>query len=108
VDEATDTFDRALLDSSFPESARFLMDVSASTSLADRSVAELRRVVDHISVRSCRMGNRCAIVADTPVLFGMMRMAMVFGELHGVNSSVFRSVDAATEWLENDLPNATE
>jgi hypothetical protein len=104
VDEVIDTFDQALVDSSFPENARFLMDVSASESLADRTVDELRHVVDHFSARAGRVGNRCALVAQSPVLFGMMRMAMVFSEMHGVNTSVFKSVDEAAEWLKNDVP----
>jgi hypothetical protein len=108
MDELFDTFDRALEDSAFPENARFLMDVSASESLADRTVEELRQVVDHFSARAERIGNRCALVAQSPVLFGMMRMAMVFSEMHGVNTSVFKSVDEAADWLKRDLPATGE
>ena len=108
MDEVMDTFDRALVDSAFPENARFLMDVSASESLANRTVEELRQVVDHFSARAAKIGNRCALVAQSPVLFGMMRMAMVFSEMHGVNTSVFKSVDEAAEWLKRDLPTTGE
>lgn len=103
IDDVIDTFDRALVDPDFPDGARFLMDVSASESLAERTVEEVRRVVDHFSTRAAKVNNRCALVARTPVHFGMMRMAMAFSEMRGVKTSVFKSAREAEEWLNTDL-----
>ena len=108
VEDFIDTFDKALIDPAFPKNARFLLDVSASISLADRSVDELRQVVDHFGPRAGRVGRRCALVAQSPVHFGLMRIAVAFSELHGVTANVFRTVEDAVEWLNQDLPTVVD
>lgn len=100
--EIIDTFDRALADPRFPNDARFLLDVTRSESLAGRTVDDLRRVVDHFGPRAGRVGRRCALVAQSAVHFGLMRMAAAFSETYGVDTRVFRTVKEAVDWLKRD------
>ena len=62
-----------------PENARLLLDVTRSKSLADRPVDDLRRVAEYLAKRGDRVGHRCAILAESDVHFGLMRMAVVHG-----------------------------
>jgi len=100
--EIIDAFDRAMADPRFPKNARFLMDVTQSKSLAGRTVDELHRVVDHFGPRAGKVGHRCALVAESAVHFGLMRMAAVFTETYGVDTRVFKTVEGAVEWLNRD------
>lgn len=106
--ELIDTFDRALADPRFPRDARFLLDVTRSESLADRTVDELRKVVDHFGSRAGRVGRRCALVAESAVHYGLMRMAAAFSEGYGVETRVFRTKEEAVEWLNQGLAMEVE
>jgi hypothetical protein len=99
TEEVKQVFAAALEDPAFPEDARLLMDVTQSTSLASRPAEEIQGVADFLGPRAARVGNRCAIYAREPVKFGLMRMAQVFGETHGVETSVFSELEPALEWL---------
>ena len=98
--ELRNAFETALKDPAFPEDARFLMDVTQSDSLASRPAEEIQDVADFLGPRASRVGNRCAIYAPRPVQYGMMRMAQVFGETHGVETVVFSDQEEALEWLD--------
>jgi hypothetical protein len=108
-DDIFNAFDRALEDPRFPpKSARFLIDVTRSESLADRSVDDLRRIAEYFASRSGRLGRRCAILAESAVHFGLMRMAVVFAEMSNVEARVFKVEDEALLWLNRDVKFATE
>ena len=103
-DAIINAFDRALEDPRFPnQNARFLLDVTRSESLAERSVEDLRRVAEYFAKRSGRMGRRCAILAESAVHFGLMRMAIVFAEKYEAEARVFKSEEEAVLWLHNDV-----
>ena len=108
IEELMQTYATALRDPAFPQSARFLMDVTGSSSLATRSADDIQAVADFLGPRASRFGSRCAICAPKPVQFGLMRMAQVFGERHGVETSVFASLDQALAWLATDPKPPTD
>ena len=99
TDEVLEAYTAALADPAFPSDARFLMDVTRSTSLAKRTSEDIQRVADFLGPQAGRIGSRCAIYAAEPIHFGLMRMAQVFGETHGVETAVFYEVAPALEWL---------
>ncbi len=103
-DDIINAFDRALEDPRFPaRNARFLIDVTRSESLADRSVDDLRRVAEYFASRSGRFGRRCAILAESAVHFGLMRMVVVFAEIKNAEARVFKDEEEAMAWLNDGL-----
>lgn len=103
-----DTFDKALADPDFPGNARLLLDVTCSESLAERSVDDLRRVAEYYGQRAERAGRRCAILAQSDVHFGLMRMAVVFTEAYDAEVRVFKVEDEAVQWLNRSLTSARD
>jgi len=99
-----EAFDRALNDPKFPDNAFLMLDVTRSESLAKRSVDDLRRIVDYYGKRADRVGRRCAILAESAVHFGLMRMAVVFAESYDAKARVFKTEEEALLWLRHDLP----
>ena len=99
-----EAFEEALADPAFPpQNARLLLNVNRSESLADRSVEDLRRVAECFAQRADRVGRRCAIVAESAVHFGLMRMAVVFAEMYDAEARVFKKEDEAILWLNHGL-----
>jgi hypothetical protein len=47
---------------------------------------------------------RRAIIADSPIQFGLARMFETCCEMNGQIVAVFRSYDEALVWLDNDCP----
>ena len=45
------------------------------------------------------MGKKVATVVSEPVQIGLMNMAAVFTEQHGMRMGVFKSLDEARAWL---------
>lgn len=104
-DAILETFKEALADPAFPrKNARLLLDVNRSESLAERSVEDLRRVAEYFAQNADRVGRRCAIVAESTVHFGLMRMAVVFAEMYDAEARVFKGEDEAVLWLNHGLP----
>ena len=101
-DAIIEAFEAALADPAFPTvDTRLLLNVNLSESLADRSVEDLRRVAEYFAQRAERVGRRCAIVAESAVHFGLMRMAVVFAEMYDAEARVFKSEDEAVLWLNH-------
>lgn len=92
-------FHAALNDPDFPRDPRFLFDVTRSDELAKRDPATIRAIADYFGERSERVGDRCAIVAATPVHYGLSRMAATTAEMRGAEVRVFTSVEDALSWL---------
>jgi hypothetical protein len=108
-DAIIETFEKALADPAFPpKNARLMLDVTRSESLADRPVDDLRRVAEHFAKNADRVGRRCAILAESAVHFGLMRMAVVFAEMYQAEARVFKKEDEAITWLNHGLPVANE
>ena len=108
-EDIINAFDRALEDPRFPaQNARFLLDVTRSESLADRSVDDLRRVAEYFAARADRYGRRCAILAESAVHFRLMRMAIVFAEVSSAEARVFKGEEEAVLWLNRGLQFASE
>ena len=104
-----DSFEKALADPAFPpENTRLLLDVNRSESLADRPVDDLRRVADYFAQNADRVGRRCAIVAESAVHFGLMRMAVVFAEMYDAQARVFKNEEEAVLWLNQSLAVTNE
>ena len=95
------TFLAALDDPKCPSPVALLVDVSQSESLATRPGAEIRAVAEFLEPFSERIGGRCAVVAPRDVHFGLSQMGSAHAERVGIASRVFRSRNAALEWLRS-------
>jgi len=98
-EEIVRTFDDVLRDPKLPEHAQFLLDVSGSEVMAQRSAEELRRVANVFGIHAQRFGGRCAVVVSSPVQFGLSRMAGAYVESDSVTIEVFDSPTEALAWL---------
>ena len=95
------TFLTALEDAKCPSPVALLVDVSQSESLATRPGAEIRAVAEFLEPFSDRIGGRCAVVAPKDVQYGLSQMGSAHAERVGIASRVFRSRQAALEWLRS-------
>ena len=91
--------DEATADPDFPDNARFIFDVTGSLSLNERRNSDVEDMAEFLSSRSDHFGNICAIVAQQPLHFGLMRMGSAIAEYHGMQTSVFESQEEAKKWL---------
>ena len=98
-EELRHAYEAALEDPNFPPRAVFLLDVTHSKSLASRPSQDIKETAGFLGPRADMFGKRCAIVAPIDLYYGLMRMASVFGEEFGVETVVFRTEEAALEWL---------
>ena len=98
--DVKDTIARALADPAFPEDAMFLMDVTRSRALSERSANDVRAMARHLSGLSSRFGARIGIAAGEPLHFGLMRMAEAYSEHDGMTVRVFKTLEEARVWLE--------
>jgi hypothetical protein len=94
-----DAFDEAMADPRFFDNACLLIDVTRSESLVERSVDDLRLIVDNLGPRTARVGRRFALLAGAAVHFGLLRMVVVFAEAHDVEARAFTDEDEAVVWL---------
>jgi hypothetical protein len=89
----------ALDDPRAPHTAGLLFDMRGSRSIAQRTAAEVRTMAQFIAAHGDRFGRRLALLADTDAAFGLMRLGAVTVEQQGVETSVFRDIADAEEWL---------
>ena len=94
LEEVIDHFRELERDPDCPDRLDVLLDLSEQTSVPTRYnledvTSEIRRI------RSKIQFGACAIVANTDVLFGMLRMFEVFTEQYFQNSCVCRSMSEA-------------
>lgn len=99
VENVEEILKAALDDAQYPSEARLLFDVSQSTSLAERSVKDLRHMAEFLAKLSPMFGDRIAIVAGNKLHYGMMRMGEVYSETSGLTAEVFFTAEDATKWL---------
>ncbi|NKB33737.1 MAG: hypothetical protein GKR91_11625 [Pseudomonadales bacterium] len=105
VDEYTtvdlkEKLEDAIADPQFPDDAMFILDVTASKSLSERSNPDVEDMAAFLSSRSDRYGNSCAIVAKRPLHYGLMRMGSAIAEFHGMRTAVFETLEEAKTWFE--------
>ena len=98
-EETLETMDRMFADDSYPDNARFLLDLTSSTSLEKRSSDDIRALVEYVSQFKERYGSQMAVVVERPVQYGLVRMAGAFGETTGIQMRVFQSIEEALDWL---------
>ena len=90
---------KALTDPACPDKLAFLLDVSKSTSMAQRSAGEIFEMARFVVLHSKKLANRCAVLASTDIQYGLCRMGSAYIENYGINAEVFRSLDEALHWL---------
>ena len=100
MDDLLEACHQAIADPAFPEDALALMDVRTSTSLKDRSAADLRYMAQQLAQLSANFGARLAIATGNQLYYGMMRMAEVFSETSGMSVRAFITFEEAKAWLE--------
>jgi hypothetical protein len=89
-----------------PDRVNVLLDLSEQTSIPEKD--NLEEVTREISrIRGRVQFDRCAIVACTDALFGMLRMFEVFAEEYFCESHVFRTASEAEEWLASQQPTTS-
>ena len=76
-----------------------LFDLTESTSLHERTPADIQEMARFLAGHSDRFGERLAMVAPTDLAYGLMRMGGVTAEALGAEPKVFRTADEALQWL---------
>ena len=76
-----------------------IFDVSRSSALPKRSTREIRAMAAFLAHVAPEYGGRLALVGNSDITYGLMRMGAVDVEGAGVPARVFRTEREATEWL---------
>jgi hypothetical protein len=92
-------FDQLDRDPDRPERLDVLLDLSQMTSLPESD--QLRSVAKRIARPDGSTFSALAIVTQSDVLYGMLRMFEVFAEPYFSAIQVFRDLDSAQTWLLN-------
>jgi hypothetical protein len=98
-EDVVEAFSRAFAEPDFPQRALFLMDMRFSDSVGSRPVPNIRELADRMAPLAAERGERFAVVVAEPVQFGVIRMASVFAESHGIEVRLFEDLPTATAWL---------
>ncbi|NUO65304.1 MAG: hypothetical protein HOQ11_03255 [Gemmatimonadaceae bacterium] len=92
--------DAAIADDACPALRGLLLDARGSTTAARRSSLEIRAIAENVASQADRFGGRLALLAQTDVVYGLMRMGEVWVQAGGrVRSRVFRDEGEALAWL---------
>ena len=103
IEEVVEHFHILARDRDCPEHADVLLDLSKETTIPTKD--NLENVIDEIAtVRDTVRFGRCAIVACTDALYGMLRMFQVYAEPYFTETYVFRSISEAEKWLMLNRP----
>lgn len=86
-------------DPQFPTQSCLMTNLTESQSINKRSTEEVRAMAQHIASMGERFSNRIALVAQSDLPYGLMRMSSVGSEERGVKSAVFRTIEEAGRWL---------
>lgn len=97
--EVPRAFLAALNDPACPDPVALLLDVRESSSIAKRSMDEIRAAGEFLGPYAARIGGKCAVLAGTELQFGLGRMGSVYSEGVGVKAGIFRDDRSALEWL---------
>jgi hypothetical protein len=98
LEEVTEHFRELERDPNLPDRLNVLLDLSETTSVP--SAQEVRAASNEVEkvLRSVQF-QACVIVASNDVLFGMMRMFVVFARNYFTATQVFRVAADAEAWL---------
>ena len=80
-----------------------VLDMRASDSVLNRSIAEMRGIADSYLLRAHMTDKRIAIVTTGGARYGLMRMAATWAELAGIEVRVFRELEPAQAWVVSQL-----
>jgi len=100
-DDVRGAYAAALQDPACPPNTVFLLDVTHSTSLANRPSEDIRETAYFWGSQPDMIDTRCAIIAPIDLYYGLMRMASMIVEEYGVKTEVFRTEEEALKWLED-------
>jgi len=98
-EDIIEAFLGALADPKSPKHVSLLADVTRSASIGKRSPEEIRAVAEFLGPHRAWIGGRCAVVADSPLPYGLSRMGGVYSGKVGVETQVFHDVESALHWL---------
>jgi hypothetical protein len=102
--EVLSHFDELEMDPDCPVGADVLLDLTDMRSLPNLTEMHSAAARACVAAGRVRFGS-CAIVVGSEGMFGMARVFEVFAERSFPRISVFRSRDAAEEWLETRCAN---
>ena len=94
--------EEALSDPACPPRPFLLSDLRGSTSVSRLSNEEMREAVGVFAARREQLGEKCAVVAQAGVQYGVMRMGGAYSDFANLEMRVFESEAAALEWLVAD------
>ena len=98
IEDVVEHFRELAQDPDCPDRLDVLLDLSEETSIPTRTnLQEVTREIHGIQGRV--QFRRCAIVASTDALFGMLRMFEIFTEQYFRQTFVFRTTAEAEVWL---------
>jgi hypothetical protein len=108
-DELRATLRAALADPALPAKPLILVDIRGSISIQKRSASEIAETARFVAALSAQFGPRLALVVDSDVAYGLMRIAAVHAAQGGVDIQVFREFEPARAWLQgpSGAPPAT-
>ena len=103
TDDVRQALVAALADVNLPQDRRkFLMDVTQSRSLAERSADDVKSMAAFFASHADALHGRLAILATEGLYYGMMRMAAAYAECSNLATKVFSDCDAAVAWLHSE------
>ncbi len=93
----------ALKSDDTPENPVMLFDLRESTSLRDRTPADIRGISQFLVAHGDLLSRTLAMVVSDDVGFGRIRMGSTEAEWGGIKPMVFRHFDEADAWLTQQL-----
>lgn len=103
TDDVRQALVAALADVNLPQDRRkFLMDVTQSRSLAERSADDVKSMAAFFASHADALHGRLAILATEGLYYGLMRMAASYAECTNLATKVFSECDAAVVWLHSE------
>jgi len=98
-EEVINIFDKALADPHFPAQPKFLLDIRKSEVLKTREPEETKMIAEHYVDNAGKVGNRCAILANTQASYSLGSIGKAYAELRGAEVKIFTDLGKALSWL---------
>jgi hypothetical protein len=97
--DVTTRFLEAMADPDCPDPVHMLVDVTRSEVITTRTEYQVRFVGMFLRPHAERIGGRCAVVAGNDAQFDIGIRGSVYTQGVGVEARVFRTEEAARDWL---------
>jgi hypothetical protein len=97
--ELRDAVLRALSDPACPPKPGLLCDLRGSESIKGRNADDVQGMARFLASLRSRLGGRVAMLVDSNVAFGMMRLGASAIPEEGLKGQIFRELPAARAWL---------